>query len=164
MIYIDRDRCTGCGRCVEVCPADVIRIVAGKAMGSPDECRECEACMDVCPEGAIMSVREPVSEDQAVAVRPRTAQPQVHVDAQTVTARGSARLLPWLGAAAAFVGREVVPRVLDVLLDAWDGRVEQQAASTLDTVLPDGPSRTTMRPVRTGRGGHRHGWRRHGRG
>lgn len=46
--------CTGCGRCTEVCPHEVFRIVERKAqIMDKDLCMECGACMLNCPVHAI---------------------------------------------------------------------------------------------------------------
>lgn len=48
------DKCTGCGRCVEVCPRDVFEIRDGKAFVlDNDRCMECGACANNCAFGAI---------------------------------------------------------------------------------------------------------------
>jgi NAD-dependent dihydropyrimidine dehydrogenase PreA subunit len=46
--------CTGCGRCVEVCPHGVFEKI-GKAveLRNRDRCIECGACMMNCAFGAI---------------------------------------------------------------------------------------------------------------
>jgi NAD-dependent dihydropyrimidine dehydrogenase PreA subunit len=51
---VDERRCTGCGDCVVVCPADCL------AMGGtlpwlprPADCIACELCVLVCPEEAL---------------------------------------------------------------------------------------------------------------
>ena len=47
-------RCTGCGRCVEVCPHGVFVIEGRKArMVNADDCMECGACQVNCASGAI---------------------------------------------------------------------------------------------------------------
>jgi ferredoxin len=48
------ERCTGCGRCLEVCPHEVFA-KNGKTVriAERDRCIECGACMMNCPHGAI---------------------------------------------------------------------------------------------------------------
>ncbi|MBI5048589.1 MAG: 4Fe-4S binding protein [Deltaproteobacteria bacterium] len=48
------DACTGCERCVEVCPHAVF-VMSGKkaALSDKDRCMECGACARNCAFGAI---------------------------------------------------------------------------------------------------------------
>ncbi len=55
-IEIKEDKCTGCGRCVEVCPVDAITLDDGKAIINDEECVECGACESECPNNAIQIV------------------------------------------------------------------------------------------------------------
>ncbi len=51
---IDEQRCTGCRRCVEVCPTEALDQLADKAyLRYPDRCHYCMACEEVCPTNAI---------------------------------------------------------------------------------------------------------------
>jgi len=53
-IVVDRERCSACGVCVEVCPLDNLRVAPeGYAFEQYDECWYCNACEVDCPEGAI---------------------------------------------------------------------------------------------------------------
>ncbi|MDA8219702.1 MAG: 4Fe-4S binding protein [Dehalococcoidales bacterium] len=56
-VVVDRDLCTGCGTCVDVCPLDNLRLDdEGFAREGYDECWYCNACEVDCPEGAIRLV------------------------------------------------------------------------------------------------------------
>jgi ferredoxin len=49
---VDSGKCTGCGKCVDACPVEAIKMQDGKAVIG-EECAECGACLDVCPNGAL---------------------------------------------------------------------------------------------------------------
>ncbi|MBN2120491.1 MAG: 4Fe-4S binding protein [Candidatus Omnitrophica bacterium] len=51
-VKVDREKCTGCSACVEVCPAGAIKIEKDKAIIS-DECVECGVCLEQCPNEAL---------------------------------------------------------------------------------------------------------------
>lgn len=51
---IDLAACSGCGRCVELCPGRAVELRGGKAaIVRPRDCSYCELCEVYCPEGAI---------------------------------------------------------------------------------------------------------------
>ncbi len=47
------DRCGGCGKCAESCPAHVIQIKDGKARFKRRGCISCFCCQEMCPRKAI---------------------------------------------------------------------------------------------------------------
>lgn len=51
---VDKEKCTGCETCVEVCPVEVFEM-DGKLskVKHPDECIGCRSCESQCPSGAI---------------------------------------------------------------------------------------------------------------
>lgn len=49
---VDKEKCTGCGICIDVCPVEAITIENGKAVIS-DDCSECGICENECPNDAI---------------------------------------------------------------------------------------------------------------
>ncbi len=50
----DAGKCTGCGRCVQVCPCEVFKMHEGKAtIIDKDRCMECGACALNCDFGAL---------------------------------------------------------------------------------------------------------------
>ena len=50
---VDKEKCTGCGDCVEICAVEAIGLKDGKAVVNEDECVECGACEDECENDAI---------------------------------------------------------------------------------------------------------------
>ena len=50
---IDLSKCTGCGRCREVCEYNAVAVVSGKAMIFENLCHACGGCTLACPDGAI---------------------------------------------------------------------------------------------------------------
>jgi len=52
-LSVDKNVCTGCGLCRNVCPANAISILNGKAALDPDKCVKCYCCAEICPSGAI---------------------------------------------------------------------------------------------------------------
>jgi 2-oxoglutarate ferredoxin oxidoreductase subunit delta len=66
-VLIIKDRCKGCGFCVEYCPKDVLALSEEfnrKGYHPPevvktDECVNCNLCEMICPDFAIFSVALP---------------------------------------------------------------------------------------------------------
>lgn len=57
-VYINKERCRGCGQCVEVCPFDALSLKNGNgeapvAYLEPSLCRGCNLCTSVCPTDAV---------------------------------------------------------------------------------------------------------------
>jgi ferredoxin len=63
MPWVDVDKCTGCGICVEKCPVDTITMEDEKAKINMNECIRCGICHDVCPEQAVKHDGEKVPEE-----------------------------------------------------------------------------------------------------
>ena len=114
MVYVDEVRCTGCGLCMDVCPTGAISVVDGVARVKQSLCQECEACLSACPNRALLALREPAVAEKPVPVRAPAPTP-IPVRPVAPTPRPGGGVRPWLGAALAFVGREVVPRVAALL-------------------------------------------------
>jgi uncharacterized Fe-S center protein len=52
-LEIDKSKCTGCGKCNEVCAMHLPEIVGDKAQNLSSECMRCPFCRDNCLQGAI---------------------------------------------------------------------------------------------------------------
>lgn len=54
LIIIDKDRCTGSGACVSICPVDVFELIENKAeLVNAGDCVGCQSCIEVCEAEAI---------------------------------------------------------------------------------------------------------------
>ena len=49
---IDKEKCNGCGSCIEICPVQAIKLEKEKATVT-EECIDCGACVESCAQGAI---------------------------------------------------------------------------------------------------------------
>lgn len=61
---IDREMCTGCGNCVEICPPLAIVMEDERARIEEEFCEECGFCAAHCPADAI-TIPFPLSGRQA---------------------------------------------------------------------------------------------------
>ena len=53
-LKLDPELCNGCGRCIEVCPHEVLVMTGAKAqIADRAACMECGACANNCEPGAI---------------------------------------------------------------------------------------------------------------
>jgi len=124
MIYVDSSRCSGCGTCVDACPTGAMHMENSIAIVDQTLCKECEACLGVCPELAILSVSEPAKASLPASV-PRPESDVIRVGDRAPAVKYS-EAFPALATALAFVGREIVPRAVNWLLDSWDRRQGQR--------------------------------------
>lgn len=78
LIHIIRDRCKGCGFCVEYCPREVLEL--GKDFNArgyhppyiknEDDCLYCQLCETICPEFAIyVTLKKEVNHETMVQSR-----------------------------------------------------------------------------------------------
>jgi NAD-dependent dihydropyrimidine dehydrogenase PreA subunit len=133
VIQVNQELCAGCGVCMEACSVGAIQLVDQRAVIDDALCTQCEACTDVCPNGAITSLSVPARsmpiaalppvESQIVPVQSRVALPE--------TASPARGLVPLAGAALAFLGNEVAPRLVDVLITALGRRLAQPTTTAI---------------------------------
>ncbi|MEZ5005237.1 MAG: 4Fe-4S binding protein [Bacteroides graminisolvens] len=50
---VNKDLCTGCGTCVDICPKGAIDIIDGVAVIDNSKCKKCRLCIQACPMDAI---------------------------------------------------------------------------------------------------------------
>ena len=57
---VDADKCTGCGKCGQLCQYSAIICLKDKPMVFEQLCHSCGGCMAICPEGAIAEKRRKI--------------------------------------------------------------------------------------------------------
>jgi MinD superfamily P-loop ATPase len=53
---IDETRCTGCGKCAELCQFSAITVLNKKPLFFAEMCHSCGGCMQICPMQAITEI------------------------------------------------------------------------------------------------------------
>ena len=93
----------------------------GKAVADHTLCSACEACLDACATEAIVLAPQPRLASKAASLLVKRPEPEI-VPVRTSPAPVAlrARVLPVIGATLAWAGREILPRLADLLLDRLD--------------------------------------------
>jgi Fe-S-cluster-containing hydrogenase component 2 len=168
MYRVDEATCTGCGDCVDACPAGAMALVNGRAHLDQAVRADCGSCANACPQGAIAMVS--ALNPAYAAIQPRenlaaVAPLAASVKAESLTHRPEVEMLsaaqprsiwrrsfwPALGSALVWASRELLPEVIA----AW--------RASRAVILPSASYRPTTfglaAPVHR-RTGHRHRWGR----
>lgn len=133
MVQVNQALCAGCGVCVDACSYGALRLVNERAEIDAALCTQCGACVEACPNGAI-GLQSQVPSGAMIPLRaaesyPMPVQERVTLPETKEPTRGG--LVPLAGAALAFLGSEVVPRLVDVFINALDRKLTQPKTSAL---------------------------------
>jgi NAD-dependent dihydropyrimidine dehydrogenase PreA subunit len=133
VIQVDQELCTGCGTCVEVCAHGAIQLWDQQAVIDQTLCKQCEACMEVCPNQAIRIVALPVNRSPSVVVPAPEIQIVPAGNRSMITeARDSKSSIASLaGVALMYLGREVLPKLVDTLISGLERRLTEPATISL---------------------------------
>ncbi|MBQ9436913.1 MAG: 4Fe-4S binding protein [Lachnospiraceae bacterium] len=63
-IIIDTLKCVGCGKCVQICPGNLIRMDENRKayLKRPEDCWRCCSCLKECEKGAVSMILPPALE------------------------------------------------------------------------------------------------------
>jgi len=151
MMQVDQELCAGCGVCMQACSVDAIRMINDHAVIDHALCTHCQACVDACPNGAITVIVEPIRQLQQVAIpegiAPNSPKPPTAIVPEKAAPTHSPA--PWTGVVLTFLGQEVVPRLVTILLSALERRLATPTAPP-PTALSASPARMA-RPSRGAR-------------
>lgn len=114
VVWIDEERCTGCGACIEVCPVGAIALVDGRAHVEEKTCTGCGVCLEVCPDDAI----HPVVEGELVRVEERPVAQRRPAAPPAPAVERARPLVEAARPAVTAVGIGVLMRAADALLRA----------------------------------------------
>jgi len=108
MIYVDEEKCDGCGLCVEACPQDALKFVDAVVTVDLDLCKETGTCLNTCPRGALFEVSESRGRE-AIALQKVPAKIAERQGTGVSRERSPTYLVPWLSAAIHFLVTDVAP-------------------------------------------------------
>ncbi len=62
------ERCTGCGACLDACPAGALSLNRGRAVFDQTKCRRCFQCIPACSQGCISRIGQTLSVEDTVGL------------------------------------------------------------------------------------------------
>jgi NAD-dependent dihydropyrimidine dehydrogenase PreA subunit len=166
VIQINPDLCSGCGLCIEGCSQGAIQLIDHRAEMINDLCTACESCLETCPNGAISAIIKPVASATGVSDPVADTEwkyyPQPVKVLQPTVSKGGVK--PVLAGLLTFFGKEVAPRLVDLILKSIESQQTQSMAkvtspSISSSSVSSGQKRGQQKKVRY-RGG-RLGNRKH---
>jgi Fe-S-cluster-containing hydrogenase component 2 len=146
MILVEYENCNGCGICLDTCTFGAIILQNNKATIDQDLCEGCQACIEVCPQGAIIVREAEPTPEIIMKVEPVERLPMQN---QAVKSSLLSMVLPAIGSAILWSGREIIPRLANLAINSFDQRINAVNSGT-----------THQQPTRRAQGSSRQGGKR----
>ena len=140
LIKINELECKGCGICLDACPQGAIYLCDDVAGVDLERCDDCRKCIPQCPSNAISWVDEkseiiiPQIRMEQVGAYPLQAERSVELKKRT-------SILLTAIAAIALIGKEIVPKVLDILAERQSNISKSRGSSVSSTRINQAPGR-----------------------
>lgn len=79
-LRIYHQKCTGCGRCVDVCPGDLLYLndEEKSMIRNQADCWDCMACVKSCPAGALETKLPFSLANFGASLRPEITEKEIH--------------------------------------------------------------------------------------
>jgi Fe-S-cluster-containing hydrogenase component 2 len=170
MYRVNETACTGCGDCVEACPAGAIALMESRAHIDRETCTECGSCAAACPEGAIvmaladspaLTAAEPARSLLPVVLPTPAAEPSGLANrpaVQVLAKRRTSRLWSTVGPLGAALESALVWAARDLLPEVIAGWRESRAGLSQSRGYK--PKASGRRAAARRSGGQRHRWGR----
>lgn len=104
---VDFDRCSGCGKCSEVCRYNAIAVLLEKPVVFPELCHSCGSCTLICPEQAISEQPRRIGQLDRGSIAPEFRLGQGLLDI------GQAQAVPIISRLKSWLGIDDVVQILD---------------------------------------------------
>jgi ferredoxin len=151
VFQVNGELCACCGVCIDECSIGAIQLTEQQAVIDETRCTQCGDCAKACPNGAIIARMQPVDAlpEQALVISTTQNSSTPTCTVLTKTEPSNRSLAELARPVLTFLGHEVAPRMVDVLVNTLEHRLAKPKTTTVESLPP------SSRVLTTGRGAKR---------